>query len=332
MSQGQLGIADEEFFTAPFKNRDAIEDPLLAQQKDVLIVDAPKKVFIDTRSALPVAMIRVSHFALASGVRADEFGIVVAADALSGRVRVGRAVTPSEKREEPEEPREGEGMCSDLAVIDVREQTDLPWRPSALSVSLIIRDEISEAMKVALTRSPGVYVDKAIEEQREKEALKAPLPAVHPALREGKPLPAYGKVDGAPEVPQEPGLTLAADRVVRLNSDAPLVLKGSFRVKVPKPLFVDAARAEPLPEPKPAALVPVTLVITASVAPAPFVYNLMVPSWQADPETGLASGSFAVDLDRAGNLRASPRTFFVYGFAFDQRFGPLPIGMAGEEE
>src|ERR1700744_59872 len=101
MSQGSLGISDEEFFTAPFKNRDAVEDPLLAQQKDPLAVGAPPKAFSATRSTVPVAMIRVASFAMAAGVPADQFGIVVAADALSGRVRVGRAVTPSEKREEP---------------------------------------------------------------------------------------------------------------------------------------------------------------------------------------------------------------------------------------
>ncbi|HYS11196.1 MAG TPA: hypothetical protein VEP66_20845 [Myxococcales bacterium] len=335
MAQGSLQIADEEFFTAPFKNRERIEDPLLAQEKDALVVDAPRKVPLDLRRTLPLAVLRVAHFAVASGVPLEKFGIVVAADAASGRVRVGRAITPTPKREQPEEPREGEGMTGEALVLDVREQVDLPWRPSQIQVSLIVRELISETMQVKLDYSPGAYRDEAVEAQRMKELQEAPLPKVYPAPAVARPgaLPAYGRVEGAPPVPDEPGLFLAADRVVKLKADAPLAVKGSFRVKLPGHLFVDTARARAVPlEPKPKALVPVTLVITASKAPAPFVYEMVVPSWEADPKSGLAAGSFAIDLDKVGTLRTVPRTLFVYAFCGDQRFGPLPIGLAGEDQ
>jgi hypothetical protein len=329
MPQGILQLSDEDFFNAPFKTRDGIEDPLMAQEKDALIADAPRTVVVDVRKRLPLVVIRVAHFALAAGVRFDHFGIVVAAEPKSGKVRVGQAVTPPEKSVvNDEEPRQGEGMTGSAQIVDVRAQLDLPWRPSELLLSLIVREEISEPLHVKLVNSPGAYHDEAIETQRQKDLMAAPLPAVRPAP--GKTLPAYGKVDGAPAVPEEPGLLLSAERVMKLHSNGPLVLKGSFRVKLPKQLLVDAARAEPLADPKPAALVPITLVITASVAPVPFVYDLMVPSWSV--KDGVAAGSFAVDLDKVGTVRTVPRTLFIYGFTGDQRFGPLPIGMAGEEE
>jgi hypothetical protein len=334
MPQGSLHVADDEFFSDPFKNRDDLEDPLLAEEKDALIVDAPGKVALDVRKVLPLAVLRVAHFGLASGVPLDKFGIVVAADAAMARVRVGRAVDPSPKRQRKDEPREGAGMVGEALLIDVRRQVDLPWRPAQVAVSLIVREQISEPMQVKLDHGPGAYRDEAVEALRAKELLEAPLPPLHPApslIR--RELPLYGKVEGAPDVPEGPGLSLSAERVVKLHSEGPLVLKGSFRVKVPKHLFADAARTKGMDlAPKPSAVVPVTLVITASKAPVPFVYDMVVPSWEADPKSGLAAGSFAVDLDRVGTLRTVPRTLFVYGFSGDQRFGPLPIGLAGEDE
>jgi hypothetical protein len=334
MPQGSLHIADDEFFSAPFKHRDDVEDPLLAGQKDALIVDAPKKVVLEVRRALPLAVLRVAHFGLASGVPLDKFGIVVAADPATGRVRVGRAVDPSPKRQQKDEPAEGAGMVGEALLVDVRKQVDLPWRPAQVAVSLIVREQISEPMQVKLDHSPGEYRDEAVEVQRDRALLEGPLPPLHPApsLVRGE-LPLYGKVDGAPDVPEGPGLSLSAERVVKLHSNGPLALKGSFRVKLPGHLFADAARTQGIDlEPKPKALVPVTLVITASKAPVPLVYDMVVPSWDADARSGMAAGSFAIDLDKVGTLRTVPRTLFVYGFSGDQRFGPLPIGLAGEDE
>ncbi|HEX4383088.1 MAG TPA: hypothetical protein VH083_09075 [Myxococcales bacterium] len=323
MPQGSLHIADDEFFSAPFKTRDSLETPLMMAEKDAVVADLPRKVPVDVRATLPLVFLRVAHTAVAVGVPLDKFGIVVAADAVTGQVRVGRAVTPPVKRVEESAPLADDGMSGEACLIDVRQQVDLPWRPAELSVSLILREQITEPLRVSLGYSPGAYRDEAVEAQKQKDLLAAPLPLIHPAGG------TYGK-DPAPEAV---GLSLSAERVVKLHADGPLTVKGSFRVKIPKHLFVDAKRGEALQlDPKPAALVPITLVITASKAPVPFVYDLVVPSWEADPKTGIAAGSFAVDLDKVGTVRTVPRTLFIYAFAGDQRFGPLPIGMQGEEE
>ena len=329
MSQGSFHISDAEFWGDPFKGRDDLEDPLFADEKDALLVDGPCKVTLDIRRTLPVAALRVSHFALATGVPFNKFAILVCSEIESGRVRVGRAVTPSAKREVPDQPSEGEGMTGEAHLLDLRKQLDLPWKPGHLAVSLILREQISDPLHVALELSPGAYRDLAVEEQREKDRLAAPPPELHP--KPGAALPAWGKLDDAPEVPAAAGLVLSGPRVVKLHSREPLVVKGSFRVQLPRNCFVSGERAAGIPlDPKPAALVPITLVITGSKAPAPFRYDLVVPSWDADASTGIAAGQFAVDLDDAGNLRSTARTLFVYAFAGAARFGPLPIGLDEE--
>jgi hypothetical protein len=331
MAQGALQMADQAFWGKPLEERAQIESDLAAEEKDALVLDAPRKVAIDVRNSLPLVLVRVAHFALAAGVPIQKFGILVAADAEGGVVRAGRAIEPPDRRTREPEPGEGSGMAAEALLIDVRERLDLPWRRSQLAISLILREQISDEMRVALDLTPGAYRDEAVEKKRQKDLLDAPLPAISPAPSPTAPVPAYRKVEGAPEIPDKPGLALASERVVKLHSAGPLVVKGAYRVKVPPHLFVSGDRAEAVKlDPKPAALVPITLVITATVAPAPYTLNLVVPSWDADPKTGIAAGTFAIDLDKVGPLRRQEKTLFVYGFAFDQRFGPLPIGLAEE--
>ena len=86
MSQGSLQLGDEEFFTAPYKNRSQVERPLIMERKEAFVADAPKQVSLDLRQSLPMVVIRVASFARTVGVPFEKYGIVVAADAESGRV------------------------------------------------------------------------------------------------------------------------------------------------------------------------------------------------------------------------------------------------------
>jgi hypothetical protein len=266
-----------------------------------------------------------------------KFTLVVGRDLETGRVRVATAAMPSEKREaEDDEPREADetAMTSEAIRIDLRARLDWPWRPTRLKAALILRELISDDMEIELDLTAGAYKDPAVEKHRLEEAAKAPLPDVAPALKPGKPVPAYGKVEGAPEVPEKAGLLLSGPRVVKLHSAGPLTVLGSFRAVVPESLLVAGERGKKAAEQSggkdPGALVPVTLVITGSSQPAPMVFNLIVPSFEVDPKSRMAAGSFAVDLEAAGPLRKVERTLFVYGFAGAERFGPLPIALVGD--
>jgi hypothetical protein len=74
----------------------------------------------------------------------------------------------------------------------------------------------------------------------------------------------------------------------------------------------------------------VTLVVTGTETPGPFVVAMRVPSFDRE-EAARTSGftaHFAVDLFRLAPLAASPQTYFVYAFGADGRAGPLPIAVA----
>lgn len=331
MSQGKLKIPEADFWSEqPLKNRDAIEDPLMAQQKDALFVDAPLKVPIDVRKTVPVIALRIAHTQAVMGAPSPKFLLAVARELGSGRVRVGIAIPPSEKMEPDDEPpREADpkSMTSEMLRLDLRERLDLPWRPARFRAALILREEISDDLDIELDQSPGSFRDDAVEKHRREEALKAPPPELHPAPQPGKPFPAYGKVEGAPDAGN--GLALAGPRVVKFDSKGTLIVKGSFKVEVPEHLLATTERPLKLVDGKaPGALVPITLVVTGSVRPAPVVYNMIVPSF--DVEKGVASGSFAIDLDAAGPVRQVERTIFVYAFSGAARFGPLPIALVEE--
>ena len=335
--QGSLQVSDDQFWGNPFAKRDDIDEALMAQKKEALVADAPHRVAVDVRSTLPVAVLRVCRATSVVGAPWSAFAIVVASDEETGRVRFNSADVPPVKSVAPAGPPRQvspTAMTSEGHRIELRERLDLPWRPAKLAVSVILREQISDQLQVALELTAGAYRDEAVEKFRQEELMKAPLPEIFPALKPGGAVPAYRKIEDAPAVPEEPGLVLAAaDRIVPLHAKKQLVVKGAYRVKVPPHLFVSGERANAVKlTPRPDALVPITLLITGSVSPAPYALSMVVPSWDADPKTGIAAGTFAVDIDQAGPLRNAAKTLFVYGFAFDQRFGPLPIALTGEDD
>lgn len=298
MPQGILKLADEEFWSAPWKTRDAAED---AQgQKDALLVDAPGRVPLKERETLPLLALRIGKTADELAMPFEKFAIAVASDAASGRTYANLAVAPPREQVEESGPVEvDESSRVSLAyAVDLRKRLQLPWRPSRLSVSLILREQISEPLEVELAGDAR----PAGEEQ---------LPPVTGVL----------EPEGAPEVPAKPGLALAAPRVFDTRTAGPLKLTGAYRL----PAFARVKPDKKSKEKLPAALVPITLVVTASRSPAPLVWTMTLPCDKLDGE--MAAGQFAVDLDDGGNIRLPDRTFFVYAFAGAHRFGPLPIAM-----
>jgi hypothetical protein len=336
MGQGIYKLEDSEFWSEPWRTRKEIERPIFASRKSALLFDAPKRVAVDVRKTLPVLVSRVGRTADERAASLRDFAILVASDLDSGRGFAAQAVEPPVRSYEKPEP--GEVSPTAMAAIafglDARQRLDLPWRKSRLSLSLIVREQLADALSVELGSSPGAFQDPEVEKHRLAEQMKAPFPAVHP--RPSESIPAYGRVEGAPQVPEEPGIVLAGERVVKASSKGPLILRGAFRLSVPAPLVVaPGERARLLEEsigdrPLPAALVPLLLVVTASRDPVPFAWPLTVPSWDFDGKT--AAGQFAVDLDEGANLRSPDRTLFLYAFSGAQRFGPLPIALVGEDE
>jgi hypothetical protein len=157
--------------------------------------------------------------------------------------------------------------------------------------------------------SAGAIVDVARSSTTIDPAVRDATPPaqVWPAPDPAGGLPRYHAGSGDPSPPSGPGVVLAAERVVHVRDGATCPLHGAVRA-VPR----DTHRA------KHGAVVPVTLVVTGTESPGPFVVPLRVPSF----DTGAAAGAevtahFAVDLFRLAPIAAAPQTYFVHAFTAD---------------
>jgi hypothetical protein len=173
------------------------------------------------------------------------------------------------------------------------------------------------------------YEDPAVEEflGNYRAELLGP-PAVDP--EPGDEIPTYQQQEASPELPAEPGLALAVERVSPLLPEARCPLRGSFRLPVRTCHIVkpeEGGEGGELPEEAPTAVVPINLLLTGSVDPTPQVVKLGVPSYTPLETVGddtLATGYFTVDLCTLVDVTTTPQTYFIYAFTGEFMCGPLP--------
>jgi hypothetical protein len=177
---------------------------------------------------------------------------------------------------------------------------------------VIAADRVSNDVLVDVSRAMST-VDRAV---RDAEAADRPLQAWPPPDPTGG-LPRYAAVDGSPPPPSEPGVVLAAERVVVIREGAACVLYAAVR-----------ARPGEEPRTRHTTIVPVTLVITGTETPGPTVIPMRVPSFERSTagDGGLIA-RFAVDLLQLAPLAAAPQTYFVHAFTADGRSVPQPIAV-----
>jgi len=95
-------------------------------------------------------------------------------------------------------------------------------------ITVLLREHASNRVRVELGNKAGGYHDEEVEKFLAAEREKAAAPPVSP--KPGKPVPSYVAIDGSPAIPDEVGITLAADRVVVGSPGARSILRGAFRL------------------------------------------------------------------------------------------------------
>jgi hypothetical protein len=178
------------------------------------------------------------------------------------------------------------------------------WSPGLHRLTVVAADRVSNETVVEVTRSnstvdPAVLAATAAEQEK-------PWPPPDPTGG----LPRYDSIQGSLEPPPEPGVVVAAERVVTVRPGAACVLYGAVR-----------ARSHREPRASRTAVTPVTLVVTGTETPGPIVVSLRVPSFDR------LTARFAVDLFRLASLATSPQTYFVHAFTADGRGGPVPVAV-----
>lgn len=333
MTQGILKLSQEEFWSNPFKNRDAIEDELLDLEKDTVLVDAPKEFIIGANKTLPIVVLRVAQLSTLNSIEFEKHAVITATNRDTQQTytalaifREGRNVAPSVASLAEAQP----GMGGEAFVIDAIERLKLPIEPANYVFSLIVRDQVFTSLSVEFKMSPAHFIDPEVQKFKEKEKESAEIP---------RPWPVFLANNQSIENSIQENITLSINRVSIIGDSKPLILTGSYNTPVlpeyiinstDKNLHKRAPWIDDLPKTveTPAAIISITLVVTSSFGKTPHVWHLKVPHYGklADTETStFASGAFAIDLMKLGILDKKEQTWFLYAITDDFITRPQPI-------
>jgi hypothetical protein len=326
MAQGELGISNDEFWTAPEKTRSDLELQARSKDEALLLVDAPAQVDLKARTTLPLVIERLATNAVGAAVPLDQFAIAAVVDLERGEGWSGRAVPPKGRTTAPRVPGGGgtppPGSTGQMLVCDLRNAIGVPWRPAKLAVWLLLREEVRGPFHVELVEPPASFKNPAVEEAKATKAKEGPRPGLSPLP--GKGLVAWAHHSDGPPPPDEPGLRIVAPKLIKPGDDLSCIVRGSFRVKLPAPRFALKPGSEEAAQvhntlasgPQPAALVPVLAVTTGSEYGQGFTWDWVLPAEKIVEDAAL--GRFAVDIGKLGNVSSLEQTVFVHLFAGDQ--------------
>ena len=347
-----LNLSADDYWGDFTRAADAEFDKFVEENDFVgLRVDAPAQVPIDRRESFPVVGYYVRTVREDVQVDPEQQLLVAALDLTNHRLHAALALDTGKTRA-PAGPLAdldpGDGVTYSPFSADLRRQLDLPWEKRKYLVALAIREHLSNPVRVELAASPLAYRDPAVEEFLAEQRKKAPFVPPLPVSPEAKPElgVTYQRISRSPEVPKEPGIALAVDRVAVARRGSSCLCFGSFRLPVTvgelvRPDPSTGARPE-VGDPEARCIVPITLLITGSNVPGPWLVELRVPSYDAvtlpkggapppEEEVGVVTGHFALDLFQHPGMPRSAMTYFISAFGGATVNGPFQVAVVTEK-
>lgn len=336
MTEHLFGLSGDEYWDQPWKNADALHMKFVMNMRKGIFLDAPDVVDPNARQRVPVPLFYVSTGNDERKSSLRDKGKVVAVRLEDRAVLIATALAPEDKVERrPFLPNDDPLSIRD--VIDLQERLKVLAASGTYVVRVVNVQKVSNTVAVRVERKKPTSDDPAVveflEKQRTpKEFPPPPAPTATLVWKDGTAAGARPQApEGTPAVPGDLGIALAAERVVLLEEGAHDVLRGSFRLpvlaqeRVPAPLVGEPdPDAAPLPEygePRPTAIVPVTLLVIGGDTGDVVQFNLQVPTWDALEGTDpVATGTFAVDL--LPRLGERPQTHHVYALCGEAFVGP----------
>lgn len=355
MTNGALGLEPDDFWGShEQKNaaKDQLRDRVLEEELRGLIADAPPQVSLLSRGSLPIIAYFIRDLRDEVHLDVRRQLLLVGSDHQTHEVWVAPALW-SDKVFMPKAPPPaddpGPGAMISMYDIDAAARLGLAGLPGRYSFELILREWHSERLEVELLDS-GYRDDAAaqlIAERRRSNPQSParvwpPLPQRHVGVSGsyGRMYPRYGDAAQAPDPPSEEGIELELDRAVVSNERC--MLRGSFclptlpRERVEPPRLHHGERERRRPEVGDAraeAVVPLTLIMTGSVSPGPFILSLKLPVYELERsgDDALARGRFELDLFELADMPRSAETFFVHAFHGRHVIGPLTVAVVSPE-
>jgi hypothetical protein len=334
-----FGLEDKDYWSDPWRTRRSVQRQMMESGADAFVIGAPRLVALSEHSTLPLAILRVCNPKVATSIPTKGIAIVTAVDLNTRELRARLAFDP-----EPESaaPYLGDGsgkpdtfandptaMRSDALTVDLAQRLHIPMLHGEHLLSVIMRERVSNRCRMKLVESTSYEdpeVDKFVSEfQSRQDGPLGITPQPRPAIA------SYEAHPRSPEIPKEPGVTLAVERVSVLTAAPRCLVFGSYRLPVRS-----RDRVQMLSVPEQAitpngaaivesggALVRISLLLTGSVDTAPQILSMKVPSRMVTPgENPLADGHFALDLCKLLKFSGRPQTYFVYAFSGEVMAGP----------
>jgi hypothetical protein len=323
----------------------ALEDTLarfIAERATGTALRMPASVLTSGDGSLPLAGCRVETLRdAAQRPPFEEIAVLVACHVATGRVYAARAfASGTEADDSPAAPPDpGEGYTGSTFRIDIARRLGFRPEPGTFAVWLIVRGAAhgpvrTQVVKPTLTPASGYNdpeVAKFIAEWRKRNVPKphgADPATVWPREAVFGNYPSYRAGAESPPIPQR-GISLWTKRVVLLEQGARWVLAGSFRIAIPRRHAV----LEPVSGYPATAVLPITIVLTASAAAGPFVRHLRVPSETpviARDETPVVEGHFTLNLLSLPGMWRAPDTYFVYAVCGETMSQPAVTALVTE--
>jgi hypothetical protein len=321
-----FGLADDDFWSAPFRTRDAVSDRLSGAGFTGLVIDAPARAVLDGRAGLPVVGLHRVSFRDEKTQRFTDRAVVAAVRLEDGQVWADLVEAPEPEDDSAPPPEEdeadpGEGFYTSNFRIDLCERLGVPRLPGSTFVVRVLLGPIaSNAARIELARPRAAFVDPAVEEAAAALAAERRPAPVDPPAKE--PLPSYVRGPLSPKLPdQGPALVLA--RPLRAPGGG-LVVRGAFRAPVrARDLVRPTEEGAPLDvgDPAATAVVPVTLLLLGERFTGPYRLDLRVPLHEPVAAGAPGTGFFAVDVLAALGKRTRQR-YHLYAVCGDLLAGP----------
>jgi hypothetical protein len=323
----------------------ALEDALarfIAERALGTALRMPASVLSTGDGSLPLAGCRVTtQREAAQRPPFEDVALLVASHVDSARVYAARAFAPGTEADDPAPapPDPGEGYTGSTFRIDVARRLGFRPEPGTFAVWLIVRGEAHgpariQVVKPTPTPAPGYSdpeVAKFIAEWRKRNVPKprgADPASVWPPEAVFGNYPSYRAGAESPPLPQR-GISLWTKRVLLLETNARWVLAGSFRLAIPRRHVV----LEPVSGYPATAVLPITIVLTASTAAGPFVRHMRVPSKtpvDTRDDAPVVEGHFTLNLLSLPGMWRAPDTYFVYAVCGETMSQPAVTALVSE--
>ena len=327
-AQGQFGLTEDEFWSDPWKQAEALYERHIIDEALGLFIDAPRVVGPSARATIPILLVFAAREREAWRVDVRAQATLVAVRLADREVFVSAALEPLDNAApELAGGRDSDAVTTEHHEIDAHARLGLLDQPGDYRIVVIIGERRSNPVELRVEGRSFANPDPEVE--RFLEARRRPR---LPALPDRPTRQLLSARERAPSVPAEPGIELAIERVVVLEPGVRVMLELDYRLELRPPWDRIPADALGYGEPRPRAILAIELVMVGRDDPARVVVPLRIPHPVELGDVAIeVVGSFAVDLIGRELIGRHATTWVIYALCGEFMAGPSLVALVTPE-